>query len=70
MNHLLLVDILETQQQLDQPLNNLFLAERLILLFSFFEVLVKVSSLSMLHDNADAFIFHKGLDILHNVVVV
>lgn len=67
---LLLVDVLEAQRQLDEPLEHLRLPQRTPLRAPPLQVLLQVAPLSVLHNDADRLALHKRLQVSHHVAVV
>lgn len=70
MNDFLLVDVLESQQKLYEPLNDLLLAKRFVLLLAFFEELFQISFFCVLHYYADGLFLDEGLEISDDIAMV
>ena len=69
MQDLLVVDVLEAQCQLDEPLQHLSLPQRTPLCTPHLQIFLQVAPLSILHHDAHRFFLHEGLQVSHHIAV-
>lgn len=70
MDNLLLMDILQPEEELDEPLDDLLLSQRFVVIAPLLQILFKIALLSILHHDADWPLLDEGLMVANDVAVI
>ena len=67
MQHLVVVDMLQAEGQLHEPVQNLRLREALIAVFGLFDPTLKVAPLAVVHHDADVVFLHEAVMVANHI---
>lgn len=70
MQNFVIVNVLKTEGELDEPVEDVRLGEALVALLGFLNSFLEISSLAVVHDYADVFILNVAVMVSYHICMV
>ena len=70
VQNFVIVDVLKTEGELDEPIEDVSLRETLVALLSLLNSFLEISSLAVVHDYADVFILNVAVMVSYHICMV